>query len=177
MRKQPKAKSNRSSTAAPAGKKFPVGMAVFIVLAAVVILGLWLNRSKLADTLNPAQSAEPKIQQGTTAGGTPAAEPGFQKLPGRWLRPDGGYILEIKGVDTSGKMEAAYFNPRPIHVARAEAMKSGTGTKVFIELRDLNYPGSTYTLGYNPVEDRLEGIYFQAAMQQTFEVQFVRLRP
>jgi hypothetical protein len=74
-------------------------------------------------------------------------------------------------------MEAAYLNPRPIHVARAEASKNGSATRVFIELRDINYPGSTYDLTYDPVDDRLKGIYFQAAIEQTFDVYFVRLQP
>ena len=50
------------------------------------------------------------------------------------------------------------------------------GSAVFIELRDANYPGCTYALSYNPANDQLVGIYFQAAMQQEFEVIFERLR-
>ena len=50
----------------------------------------------------------------------------------------------------------------------------GAATKVFIELRDVNYPGSTYDLTYEPKNDRLHGIYYQAALQQQFEVVFVR---
>ena len=46
--------------------------------------------------------------------------------------------------------------------------------QVFVELRDVNYPGSTYTLSYEPATDRLKGIYFQAVQQQQFEVEFVR---
>jgi len=45
---------------------------------------------------------------------------GFEMLKGRWLRPDGGYIIEIRGVDPSGKIDAVYLNPRPINVARAQ---------------------------------------------------------
>ena len=41
------------------------------------------------------------------------------------------------------------------------------------ELRDLNYPGSTCMLNYDPVTDRFRGIYFQT-MQQQFEVEFER---
>jgi len=33
---------------------------------------------------------------------------------------------------------------------------------VFIELRDVNYPGSTYSLTYEPASDQLKGIYYQA---------------
>ena len=38
---------------------------------------------------------------------------GFHVLKGRWLRPDGGYIIQIRSVDGSGKMDAGYFNPGP----------------------------------------------------------------
>ena len=100
----------------------------------------------------------------------------FQVLKGRWLRPDGGYVIEVKGIDDSGKMEAAYLNPRPINISKAQATQEGTVTKVFIELRDTGYPGSTYTLTYDPQSDQLKGIYFQAAMQQSFEVFFVRMK-
>ena len=47
--------------------------------------------------------------------------------------------------------------------------------KVFIELRDANYPGSTYNLTYDPQSDQLQGIYYQAALQQQFEVVFLRM--
>ena len=102
--------------------------------------------------------------------------PGFQVLKGRWQRPDGGYVIEIKNIDRVGKMEAAYFNPRPIHVAKANAARDGKTTKVFIELRDVNYPGSTYNLTYDPKSDQLKGTYFQAVLKQTFEVEFDRLK-
>ena len=102
--------------------------------------------------------------------------PGFQVLKGRWQRPDGGYVIEIKNIDRVGKMEAAYFNPRPIHVAKANAARDGNTTKVFIELRDVNYPGSTYNLTYDPKSDQLKGTYFQAVLKQTFEVVFDRLK-
>lgn len=38
----------------------------------------------------------------------------FQKLKGRWVRPDGGYVIEIGDVDSEGGIEARYFNPMPI---------------------------------------------------------------
>jgi hypothetical protein len=103
------------------------------------------------------------------------AESDFAKLKGRWRRPDGGYVIEIKDVDPVGKMDAGYFNPRPINVAKAEATREGSTTKIFIELRDAGYPGSTYTLTYNPQSDQLKGDYFQATIQQHFEVVFIRM--
>lgn len=74
-------------------------------------------------------------------------------------------------------MNAAYFNPRPINVAKAEALQGSGTVSIFIELRDVNYPGSTYNLTYDPANDSLKGIYFQAAIEEAFEVYFVRLQP
>lgn len=73
-------------------------------------------------------------------------------------------------------MEASYLNPNPIHVAKAEASANGPSPKVFVELRDTNYPGCTYALTYNPNTDQLSGIYFQASMGQQFDVVFERMR-
>jgi hypothetical protein len=103
-------------------------------------------------------------------------EPGFETLIGRWLRLDGGYILEIRTVDPSGKIDALYLNPRPINIAKAEAMRDGSKLNVLVELRAPNYPGSTYTLVYDREQDQLHGTYFQAALRQSFDVQFVRMK-
>jgi hypothetical protein len=101
---------------------------------------------------------------------------GFETLNGRWLRPDGGYVLEIRAVDPSGKIDAHYFNPRPINVAKAEATRDDSKLNVFVELRAPNYPGSTYTLVYDQKQDQLRGTYFQAALGQSFDVYFVRMK-
>jgi hypothetical protein len=101
---------------------------------------------------------------------------GFDVLMGRWLRPDGGYIIQIKDVDGTGRMDAGYFNPRPINISKAEAKRDSGKMKVFIELRDAGYPGSTYTLTYDPKVDVLRGVYYQAAMKQSFDVYFTRMK-
>jgi len=49
-----------------------------------------------------------------------------------------------------------------------------TALKVFVELLDTGYPGSTCTLTYDPKTDRLSGVYYQAAIGQRFDVIFVR---
>jgi hypothetical protein len=105
------------------------------------------------------------------------ANGGFDALNGRWLRPDGGYIFEIRAVDANGKIDAFYLNPQPINIAKAEASRDGSTMKVFVELRAPNYPGSTYTLTYDREHDQLRGIYFQAVQQQSFNVNFVRMKP
>jgi uncharacterized protein (DUF2147 family) len=103
-------------------------------------------------------------------------KPDFAALKGRWVRPDGGYVIEIRSVGAGGQMQAAYFNPNPINVSQAEAKQSGAAVTVFIELRGPGYPGSTYTLIYDPKSDLLKGVYHQAVLQQDFDVVFVRSR-
>ena len=108
-----------------------------------------------------------------TAAGSSPADP--VQVVGRWQRTDGGYILELGNPTFDGRLTAAYFNPRPINVSRsAWALKDGN-LLVLVELRDKGYPGSTYTLAYQPDTDRLVGVYFQAAAQQRFEVVFQRI--
>jgi hypothetical protein len=99
----------------------------------------------------------------------------FNELIGRWIRKDGGYVIEIRSIDANGKMDASYHNPRPINVSVAEASKDNNIVKVFIELRDVGYPGSTYSLAYIPSENMLIGIYYQAKLGQTFEDIFIKV--
>jgi uncharacterized protein (DUF2147 family) len=104
------------------------------------------------------------------------AAPSLDTLVGRWVRSEGGYVVEIRSVAPDGKLQASYFNPRSIHVGKAEAVRKGSAIEVFIELRDVNYPGSTYTLTYDPKSDRLVGRYYQAVARETFDVFFVRMK-
>jgi hypothetical protein len=98
------------------------------------------------------------------------------RLAGRWLRPDGGYVLELSDIRPKGLVKAAYFNPRPINVSGAEWQRQEGRLGLFVELRDVNYPGSTYTLVYEGEKDRLVGIYYQALLRQRFNVEFVRVK-
>ena len=100
----------------------------------------------------------------------------FAALPGRWVRPDGGYVINIKRVDASGKLDAAYANPNPLPFSRAEATLEGKAIKLFFEIRAGGYNGSTYTLTYDPAADVLKGVYFQAVAQQKFDVYFTRAK-
>ncbi len=104
----------------------------------------------------------------------PVASEALERLVGSWLRPDGGYILEIRGFDGDGDMDAAYFNPRPIHVSEARAGGSPEDLRIFIELTDVGYPGATYDLRYIAEQDVLAGFYFQPTAGQKFDVFFIR---
>jgi hypothetical protein len=121
----------------------------------------------------PGKSTAPAAPKVAAPQPTPEAA-GYERLVGRWLRPDGGYILEVRSVSPEGTVDASYLNPRPIRVVRAEASRMGDGMTLFVELRDVNYPGSTYRLLYDRGRDMLTGSYFQALQQQTFDVEFVR---
>jgi hypothetical protein len=100
----------------------------------------------------------------------------YERLAGKWVRPDGGYTLELKEISKEGKLKAAYFNPKPINVAKAEWRRIGERIQVFVELRDVNYPGSIYTLVYFQENDQLVGKYFQAVQGETYDVRFMRVK-
>ena len=131
---------------------------LFLPLAPVLFLLILMAHSFAAE-LQPTSSE---------TGPDPA------KLVGRWLRTDGGYILQLTDPAPNGHLQAAYFNPRPVNVSVAAWKHQGGYLGAFVELRAPNYPGSTYTLDYDPAEERLVGIYYQAAMQQQFDVEFKR---
>ena len=166
----------RTAQAGEAKSHLPRWSATLIIAALVIVIGFW-GWKALTSSPGP-QTAKPAREQSTNvaAGASVEARPEFLKLKGRWQRLDGEYVLEIKGVDRSGIMDAGYLNPNPIHVAKAAAFQEDSATKVFVELRDVNYPGSTYTLVYDVAKDVLEGNYFQALERQNFDVVFVRMK-
>jgi hypothetical protein len=112
--------------------------------------------------------------QAGEAGKTKDAD--IQRLAGQWVRPDGGYILELSEIRTGGKLKARYFNPRPINVYQSEYRIRKGRIELFIELRDTNYPGSKYHLTYRPEADTFEGTYFQAMERQTYNITFERAK-
>jgi hypothetical protein len=102
------------------------------------------------------------------------AESGFAALVGRWVRPDGGYVIIIRSVASDGKLEAGYANPSLLPFAKAEATRDGKTIKVFLELQAGGYNGSTYALTYDPAGDVLAGVYYQAVARQKYDVAFSR---
>jgi len=96
-------------------------------------------------------------------------------LIGDWVRTDASYLVKIIKVNQDRTLEAQYFNPNPINVGKANWEESYGNLKIIIELRDVNYPGSTYTLNYLPDKDILAGDYYQAIEGITFYVEFTRI--
>lgn len=151
--------------------------AVPAFLLAVIVVGLgmlvWLRRPDIEPAAGPVGISQPDLSPAAAAGSRAAA---FKPLLGRWLREDGGYRLELKSADSEGRMEAAYFNPGPIKVSFAAATNDSGTSRIRVELTDVGYPGCVYSLVHDRVNDRLVGTYFQAAVRETFEVMFVRMR-
>jgi hypothetical protein len=172
------AKLSKQSRQAGPGKPGMQRVSVLIVTV-VLTLGIFtaavfLRAGESDSRGSPRPSLVPLGSQPATV--AVAANAGFQPLHGRWLRPDGGYILDIRDVDARGVIDAVYLNPKPITIARAEATRDASTLQVFVELRAPGYPGSTYKLTYDPIHDQLVGDYFQAALQQRFDVGFVRMK-
>jgi hypothetical protein len=114
---------------------------------------------------------------GWLVGGCDKGSPGYEILKGKWERPDGGYVIAITNVTDTGALAVGYFNPKPIHVGQAHAVREAGQLQVVIELQDVNYPGSTYKLTLDPATDQLKGAYYQAVAKETYPVYFVRLKP
>src|SRR4029077_4172261 len=103
-------KRDKSQAPASSGRKFPLKTILVLALAVVGPLGLWWLSSRRADR-PPAVAAGAETLAGKPLGRDAAVMPEIQRLKGRWQRPDGGYIVEVRSVDDTGRMDAAYFNP------------------------------------------------------------------
>lgn len=99
--------------------------------------------------------------------------PELLAMQGRWVRTDAPYIIELRQ-NQSHKLQASYFNPRPIHVEETETAKKDGLQYVMIKLQDVNYEGSVYLLNYNREQDTLQGIYLHGGSGQRFQVSFSR---
>ena len=137
----------------------------YLLNAALVLAILFITGTALPQ---PAFAAE-KAQS--------AAKTDFRLLEGQWGRLDGGYMLELRDIKENGSVKAAYANPsRRINVFTAKWSRKKGKLTVFVELRDINYPGSKYNLWYDPASDRLEGTYYQAVEKQTYDIEFIRIK-
>jgi hypothetical protein len=153
-------------------KRLTIASALIVIVAVVCGVLIWrMNAVDSAESASPSDSNSESV--------SPAAaisEPvNVQKLVGRWLRTDSPYVIEIREVSPDGTLRAGYYNPQPINVSAAKAKNKNGTTEVFVELSDAGYPGSRYTLNYDPQNDVLEGTYFQATFQQNYNVTFIRM--
>ena len=96
------------------------------------------------------------------------------QVTGEWLRTDGNYILNLNRFNADSTINAVYLNPRSIHIAETRWKVRDTFVYILVKFEDEGYPGSYYSLGYIPEKDILYGLYYQAALDQEFEVVFER---
>lgn len=146
-----------------------VGFSAVALTIAVVVM----KRAPSSDPTALPATNRPPPHTAAAPDGTNAIS--HLRLVGRWLRPDGGYLLELRNAHSDGRLEAAYFNPSPIRVAQAQWTRETDGLHVMVELRDANYPGAVYRLQLAPDAQLLRGQYYQPALEQTFEIEFRRI--
>jgi hypothetical protein len=147
----------------------------FIALAGLIFcIGCGHSQKKTEPEINnkPATVTEKKVDS-TAVAQAPTREQ-LEKLKGRWQRTDGGYVMQILSVSDNGTMSAEYFNPKSIHVENAQWIFRQGVLYIRVILRDVNYPGSTYTLGYKADNDYLMGNYYQAVEGANYDVIFTR---
>ena len=177
-------KSSQTKLGANVSGRTRISFVIVALLAVAVVVMVGLRRGSPPSPPTTAQgtSAPPAVPATAPAApetNRPAETPSKSKLAvlmGRWQRTDGGYAIDVQSIADNGEMRAGYFNPNPIKVGRAEAFEKDGKVQMYLELRDVNYPGSYYSLAFNPATGMLAGIYFQATMRETYEVEFVRLR-
>jgi len=164
----------KTTTVTPANNKFRF-ISIFLIVAALTVIFILGKKQMdssedvdLAAAAKESQSSSPVIQENL--------ETTVKKLEGNWQRSDGGYILILKDPTPDGKVNAEYFNPKPIKVGSSGWQNNAGKVTVKIELQDVNYPGSIYTLEYFPKEDILAGVYYQAVQKMNFDVRFDRIK-
>lgn len=170
-------KTHRKSTGGGASLPTPRMLALVCIGVGGIVIGALVVRRSNTSRHAPASPPESAAQETTPPSSPAAPHADYRKLVGRWVRTDTPYVIEIKEAGNDGTLKAGYYNPRSINVARAEAKDKNGKLDVFVELRDAGYPGSTYTLTYDRANDVLRGVYYQAAMGQSYAVAFARMRP
>jgi hypothetical protein len=162
--------TNRISASKRSLKKSIIltGLSTVIIL---LLLGYFFKPEFQTPAANEFSSPVSAQMEGPIEQSNPAY---LNQLPGRWQRSDGSYVLEIISATEGGQVEAAYYNPNPINVGRANWALDKGKLYVMVELQDVNYPGSTYGLLYDEQNDKLTGKYLQAVENTTFEVEFSR---
>jgi hypothetical protein len=104
----------------------------------------------------------------------PVAKTSYGIIAGKWQRTDGNYLIKVSDVQERGQAAVEYFNPRSIRVVKTTISTEKELIKLFIKFQDKGYEGSTYSLYYYAEMDALLGFYYQAPMDKTYEVIFLR---
>lgn len=170
MKNKAKPKHSHDKKAAPVSKKQrPWWALAAVAVGALAGILYWVTQDGGDEVIN------------TTSTQSSASVPSVAErelLVGRWVRTDsnGAYTLEIRSASDKGNLDVSYFNPNPVNVGRSEWNKEQGSMTVVVELNDVNYPGSTYTLSFSKTNDQLVGSYYQAVQGANYDVAFMRIR-
>ncbi len=98
-----------------------------VALRLGLALGLALPVGAGAQGPAPASTAPPAAPA--------TAKPNLDVVKGTWVRPDGGYVIDVKGVGADGRLEATYFNPNQLPFAKAQASNDGGVLRVALVIQ------------------------------------------
>lgn len=153
-------------------------LALVLTVASAAFGGCSGERSTLnapAPASTAANAAASPIAAASADSGRTVLTPGErQALVGWWLRYDQKYMIVIDAVAEDGRLSARYLNPDPVGVSKAESWKMGDQVEILVELTDENYPGNFYELSFDPVQQKLVGVYHHLGAREDYEVDFTR---
>ncbi len=148
-------------------------ISLILIFFVIISVAIFCSKSSKQDTKIP-QTIKVPITDSKTLDNSENSLPDLKILIGTWQRTDGNYTIIIEAEKESNQLTAKYYNPRPINVSKSDFKMQNSNIIVFLELNDEGYPGCTYKLRYNKYKDTLSGDYFQAALNQTFSIEFKR---
>ena len=105
LAKKKKRRGRSRAVQATRKHRFPVIAVVLVAVGVAVAAGMLLFSKKQTGSEPAAVSAS--VESTNRNASSAEIKGDFRKLVGRWLRPDGGYIIHIRRVNAGGRMEAA----------------------------------------------------------------------
>src|SRR4051794_32407610 len=102
-----------------------VGISIALLIFAIA--AVLVSNSKSKSTTKKSLGASSAVPQAALS----SAE---KQLVGHWLRPDGGYVIEIREAKPDGQLDASYFNPSIVNISRADWKRDESGMQISIEL-------------------------------------------
>jgi hypothetical protein len=131
------------------------------------------KKEKVSNEAN-TNTKEKVVKADSVAAQASATKEQLERLIGKWQRTDGEYVLEIFAVKDDKTLNAGYFNPKQINVEKAIWLYRDGKFYIQVIFRDVNYPGSAYTLEYDAGKDYFFGQYFQAVEKINYDVILTR---
>jgi hypothetical protein len=97
-------------------------------------------------------------------------------LKGVWGRTDATGVVNISEVLDNGLLKTTFYSPKMINIEKAVWTNSSDVLRIYILLREDNYPGSSFSLNYMAEKDLLLGVYFDALTNESLTISFERIK-